>query len=166
MRQRLRIAGALLGEPDVLVLDEPANGLDPAGMAWLRQLLTGWAAQGRTVLFSSHVLAEVEMVADRLVIINRGRVAREGTAAELRGVTEGVTVGTPQSARLVELAAGWGWRVERGRGDRVVIRGASTVEVGQAAAAAGLVLTELTPEAPVKQLEELFLELTTSGVGK
>ena len=90
MRQRLALAGALLGDPPVLVLDEPATGLDPAGMAWLRRLLGDWAAQGRTVLFSSHVLAEVELVADRLVIIDRGHVVRQGAAAELVGSEGGV----------------------------------------------------------------------------
>jgi ABC-2 type transport system ATP-binding protein len=85
MRQRLALAGALLGDPPVLVLDEPATGLDPAGTVWLRNLLRDWSAQGRTVLFSSHVLAEVEAVADRIVIIDRGRVVRDGDIAELTG---------------------------------------------------------------------------------
>jgi ABC-2 type transport system ATP-binding protein len=85
MRQRLALAGALLGDPPVLVLDEPATGLDPAGTVWLRNLLRGWSGQGRTVLFSSHVLGEVEAVADRIVIIDQGRVVREGATAELTG---------------------------------------------------------------------------------
>lgn len=85
MRQRLALATALLGDPPVLVLDEPSNGLDPAGMAWLRDLISEWARQGRTVLFSSHVLNEVEMVADHVVIINRGKVVREGAMSELLG---------------------------------------------------------------------------------
>lgn len=85
MRQRLALGGALLGDPPILVLDEPGSGLDPGGMAWLRELLRDWAAQGRTVLFSSHVLAEVEMVSDRVVIIGRGRVLREGATHELAG---------------------------------------------------------------------------------
>lgn len=83
MRQRLALATALLGDPPVLVLDEPSNGLDPAGMAWLRDLIRGWAKQGRTVLFSSHILNEVEMVADHLVVINRGKVVRETSMKEL-----------------------------------------------------------------------------------
>lgn len=83
MRQRLALGAALLGDPAVLVLDEPANGLDPAGMAWLRGLLREWAGQGRTVLFSSHVLAEVEAVADKVVIISRGRVVRDATLDDL-----------------------------------------------------------------------------------
>ena len=83
MRRRLALAGALLGDPPVLVLDEPTNGLDPAGMAWMRRLLVDWAAQGRTVLFSSHVLAEVEAVADEIVIIDGGRIVRTGSLAHL-----------------------------------------------------------------------------------
>src|SRR6266511_3900369 len=119
MRQRLALAGALLGDPPVLVLDEPATGLDPAGMAWLRRLLGDWAARGRTVLFSSHVLAEVEAVADRVVIIDRGRIVHEGTAAELSGADRAVVVGTPDSDRLGELAEAEGWRVRRDGRDRL-----------------------------------------------
>jgi ABC-2 type transport system ATP-binding protein len=83
MRQRLALATALLGDPAVLILDEPANGLDPQGIAWLRNLLQGYAAQGRTVLFSSHALPEVEQLAERVVIVSRGRLARTGQLAEL-----------------------------------------------------------------------------------
>lgn len=85
MRQRLSLATALLGDPPVLVLDEPSNGLDPAGMAWLRDLIAGWAKQGRTVLFSSHILNEVEMVADHLVVINHGQLVRETSMKDLAG---------------------------------------------------------------------------------
>jgi len=98
MRQRLALATALLGDPPVLVLDEPSNGLDPAGMAWLRDLIRGWAKQGRTVLFSSHILNEVEMVADHLVIINRGKVVRETEMSELAGADGKIAAG-----RLEEL---------------------------------------------------------------
>lgn len=98
MRQRLALATALLGDPPVLVLDEPSNGLDPAGMAWLRDLIRGWAKQGRTVLFSSHILNEVEMVADHLVVINHGKVVRETSMRELAG-TDGKVV----AGRLEEL---------------------------------------------------------------
>lgn len=98
MRQRLALATALLGDPPVLVLDEPSNGLDPAGMAWLRDLIAGWAKQGRTVLFSSHILNEVEMVADHLVIINRGKVVRETSMSDLAG-----SDGKVASGRLEEM---------------------------------------------------------------
>ncbi len=98
MRQRLALATALLGDPPVLVLDEPSNGLDPAGMAWLRDLICGWAKQGRTVLFSSHILNEVEMVADHLVVINRGKVVRETSMSELADADGKIVAG-----RLEEL---------------------------------------------------------------
>lgn len=98
MRQRLALATALLGDPPVLVLDEPSNGLDPAGMAWLRDLMRGWAKQGRTVLFSSHILNEVEMVADHLVVIDHGKVVRETSMSELAGVDGKIVAG-----RLEEL---------------------------------------------------------------
>jgi ABC-2 type transport system ATP-binding protein len=164
MRQRLALAGALLGDPPVLVLDEPATGLDPAGMAWLRRLLGDWAARGRTVLFSSHVLAEVEAVADRVVIIDRGHIVHEGTAAELPGTDRAVVVGSPDGDRLGELAKAAGWRVRRDGHDRLVIHGASAAEVGRAAAREGIVLAELSAEPSSRQLEELFLQLTGTEV--
>lgn len=98
MRQRLALATALLGDPPVLVLDEPSNGLDPAGMAWLRDLIRAWAKQGRTVLFSSHILNEVEMVADHLVVIDHGKVVRETSMSELAGADGKIVAG-----RLEEL---------------------------------------------------------------
>lgn len=164
MQQRLALAGALLGDPPVLVLDEPATGLDPAGMAWLRRSLRDWAAQGRTVLFSSHVLGEVEAVADRLVIIDRGHIVREGTTAELVRADRRVVVRTSDGDRLARLAEGVGWRVRRDGTDRTVITGASATEVGRLAARQGIVLSELSTEPPTRQLEELFLELTGEEV--
>jgi ABC-2 type transport system ATP-binding protein len=164
MHQRLALAGALLGDPPVLVLDEPATGLDPAGMAWLRRLLGDWAAQGRTVLFSSHVLAEVQAVADRVVIIDRGRIVHQGTAAELPGADQAVVVASPDSARLGELAKAEGWRMRPDGRDRLVIHGASAAEVGRAAARAGIVLAELSAAPSSRQLEELFLQLTGTEV--
>jgi ABC-2 type transport system ATP-binding protein len=160
MRQRLALAGALLGDPPVLVLDEPATGLDPAGIAWLRRLLRDWATQGRTVLFSSHVLAEVEMVADRLVIIDRGRVVREGATAELVGADPGIVVRAADGAGIARLAEAAGWRLRRDGDDRLVIHGASATEVGRAAAREGIALGELSTETSTRQLEDLFLQLT------
>ena len=160
MRQRLALAGALLGDPSVLALDEPATGLDPAGMAWLRRMIRAWASDGRTVLFSSHVLAEVETVADRVVIIDRGHVVRDAGTAELSNAELGVVVRTSEVARLGEIAEAAGWRVRRDGDGRLVIHGASSAEVGEAAARASIVLTELTPESSSKRLEDLFLELT------
>jgi ABC-2 type transport system ATP-binding protein len=162
MRQRLALAAALLGDPQVLLLDEPANGLDPAGMAWLRRLLTDWAAQGRTVLFSSHVLSEVEFVADRIVIIDRGRVVREGAAADLYGSEQAVVIRSDDCAGLERLAGAEGWTFRRDGSDRLVVRGKTTAAVGAAVARAGIALTELSGETSTRRLEELFLDLTTS----
>jgi len=160
MRQRLALACALLGDPAVLLLDEPANGLDPAGMAWLRRLLSDWAAEGRTVLFSSHVLTEVEFVADRIVIIDHGRVVREGAAQNLYGSERAVVVRTSDGVSLERLAAAEGWEVRRDGSDRLVIRGATSAVVGSAVAKAGIALSELSSEVSARQLEELFLDLT------
>ncbi|HEX7592030.1 MAG TPA: ATP-binding cassette domain-containing protein [Candidatus Limnocylindrales bacterium] len=162
MRQRLALATALLGDPQVLLLDEPANGLDPAGMAWLRNLLGDWAAQGRTVLFSSHVLTEVEFVADRIVIIDRGRVVRQGAAADLYGAERAVIVRSENRDGVELLARAEGWTVRRDGSDRFVIRGATNAAVGAAVAAAGIALTELSSQTSSRQLEDLFLDLTTA----
>jgi len=162
MRQRLALASALLGDPKVLLLDEPANGLDPAGMAWLRRLLTDWAAQGRTVLFSSHVLTEVEFVADRIVIIDHGRVVREGAAEQLYGSERAVVVRAEDCESLKRLARDEGWTFRRDGADRLVIHGASSAVVGSAVAGAGIALTELSSETSTRQLEDLFLDLTTA----
>ena len=162
MRQRLALASALLGDPQVLLLDEPANGLDPAGMAWLRRLLTDWAAQGRTVLFSSHVLTEVEFVADRIVIIDHGRVVREGAAEQLYGSERAVVVRAEDCESLKRLARDEGWTFRRDGADRLVIHGASSAVVGSAVAGAGIALTELSSETSTRQLEDLFLDLTTA----
>lgn len=160
MRQRLALATALLGDPPILVLDEPANGLDPAGMAWLRDLVAGWAKQGRTVLFSSHILSEVEMVADHVVIINRGQIVRVTSMAELSSMEGSVVVSTLGRDRLIEIAKNQGWQVRDGGQNRLLISGSSTTEVGQVAAREGVVLTELSSESSNGRLEELFFELT------
>ena len=105
MRQRLGLAAALLGDPPVLVLDEPANGLDPQGIRWLRGFLRGLAEQGRTVLVCSHVLPEVEQTADDVLVVARGRLVAQGPLAELQGADAGTTVRSPEAPRLVELLA-------------------------------------------------------------
>ncbi|MHB1325727.1 MAG: ABC transporter ATP-binding protein [Thermoleophilia bacterium] len=165
MQQRLALAGALLGDPTVLILDEPNIGLDPAGIAWFRETMRGWAAEGRTVLVSSHVLTEVALVADRVVIINRGRVLREANTGDLGGHASAVIVRSPDTVRLEELCRAEGWRVERveEESDRLTIHGASAEQVGQTAAGTGIVVHELTTEAGTAQLEQMFLELTGSG---
>jgi ABC-2 type transport system ATP-binding protein len=162
MRQRLSVAGALLGDPDLLVLDEPANGLDPEGIRWLRDFLRSFAAGGKTVFVSSHVLGEVEQIADEVVIIHRGRLVAHESVADLRTRTVGATrVRSPDAARLRDVlaAAGLESTVE---GDRLST-GAPAAHVGEVAAANGIVLHELTAESP--SLEEAFLELTAGETG-
>ena len=158
MKQRLSLAAALLGDPEVLVLDEPANGLDPQGMRWLRELLRSLADEGRTVLISSHVLAEVEQVADEVVIIHRGRFVEQASTAELFArAGGGIRVRSPQADRLGALLGEAGLSVKSAEGDLLVVEG-STERVGELAAANGIVLHELAAEKST--LEEAFLELT------
>ena len=157
MRQRLGLAAAMLGDPEVLVLDEPANGLDPAGIRWLRDLLRALAAQGRTILVSSHVLAEVAQTVDRVVIIHRGRLVQQASIAEVLAGAQGATrVRTTDTARLRELLAADG--VEVNDADGVLLVDLPPERVGEIAAQHGVVLHELTVERAT--LEEVFLELT------
>ena len=157
MRQRLGLAAAMLGDPEVLVLDEPANGLDPAGIRWLRDLLRALAAQGRTILVSSHVLAEVAQTVDRVVIIHRGRLIQQASIAEVLAGAQGATrVRTPDAARLRELLAADG--VEVNDADGALLVDLPPERVGEIAAQHGVVLHELTVERAT--LEEVFLELT------
>ena len=158
MRQRLALAGALLGEPEVLVLDEPANGLDPQGIRWLRDLLRSAAAEGRTVLVSSHVLAEVAQLADEVVIVDRGRFVTQSSVAEVTSGSSGRTrVRSPDAERLRELLAGEGMSVEARERGVLEVRGAPAERVGEVAAAHGVVLHELVGETAT--LEEAFLGL-------
>jgi ABC-2 type transport system ATP-binding protein len=163
MRQRLSVAGALLGRSGLLVLDEPANGLDPEGIRWLRDFLRSFAAGGGTVLISSHVLAEVAQIADEVVIIHRGRlVAQEPLAALTARSAGGSVVRSPDAARLRERLAGAG--IETAVVQNGELRaGASPQRVGEVAAAAGIVLHELRGEGA--SLEEVFLELTAEEPG-
>jgi ABC-2 type transport system ATP-binding protein len=159
MRQRLALAAALLGDPEVLILDEPANGLDPDGVRWLRRLLRGLAAQGRTVLVSSHVLAEVAQTADRVVILNRGRLVTEAALEELMAGTQRVVrVQTPEAERLCEALAGDGVRARLVGPDRLEISGASAETVGTLAARMSIPLYESVTE--VANLEDVFFQLT------
>jgi ABC-2 type transport system ATP-binding protein len=159
MRQRLGLAAALLGDPDVLILDEPANGLDPEGVHWLRGLVRGLADQGRTVLVSSHVLAEVAQTVDQVVIIDRGRLVAQSTLAALTaGTDRTVRVRTPQPEALRDLLVARGASVTLDGPGRLVVGGATTEQVGQAAAAGGVVLHEMRFER--SNLEDVFLELT------
>ena len=158
MRQRLSVAGALLGEPRLLVLDEPANGLDPEGIRWLRRFLRSFAADGGTVFISSHVLAEIAQLADEVVIIHRAKlVAHEPLAALTARAAGGTIVRSPDADRLRERLAAEG--IEADAAEDGELRVASPPErVGEIAAAAGIVLHELRGESA--SLEEAFLELT------
>jgi ABC-2 type transport system ATP-binding protein len=159
MRQRLGLAGALLGEPEVLILDEPANGLDPEGVHWLRGLVRGLAGEGRTVLVSSHLLAEVAQTVDQVVIIDRGRLVAQSTIAALTaGAEQTVRVRTPQPERLRDLLVARGATVALDGPDQLVVGGATTEQVGRAAAAGGVVLHEMRFDR--SNLEDVFLELT------
>jgi len=160
MRQRLGLAAALLGDPEVLVLDEPANGLDPQGIRWLRDLLRSLAREGRTVLISSHVLAEIAQTVDEVVIIHRGRLVRRATMAEVESIAAGeARVRSPDAERLASLLAEVGLD-SRSLGDGTLAVAAAPEQVGELAAEHGIVLHELTVERAT--LEEVFLELTGS----
>lgn len=160
MRQRLGLAAALLGDPELLLLDEPANGLDPKGIRWLRTFLRGLAAEGgKTIFVSSHVLAEVSQMVDEVVIINKGRLVSQGpveTVVANMGRT--VVVRSPTAPRLVEVLGSDGATVTDGGDGRLFVSGIPIEEVGRLAASAGIVLHELREEG--SSLEETFLALT------
>jgi ABC-2 type transport system ATP-binding protein len=157
MRQRLGIAHALMGDPSVLILDEPANGLDPAGIRWMRDLLRSYADQGGTVLLSSHLLHEIEVIADDIVVIGNGKIVAQGTKNDLLAAAGTVVRSAAPStlAHALELA---GIASTLGP-DGAVRTQADAAHVGQVALAAGVALTELRP-ADGAGLEEMFLELT------
>jgi ABC-2 type transport system ATP-binding protein len=156
MRQRLGLAQALLADPAVLVLDEPANGLDPEGIAWLRGFLRSLAAQGRTVLVSSHVLSEVQQTVDDVVIVARGRLVRAGTLDELAGAGA-VRASTPSPAALVAALAGAGIEARAPHPGEVLARATTPAAVGHVAFAAGVELHGLGPAE--SDLETIFLRL-------
>jgi ABC-2 type transport system ATP-binding protein len=159
MRQRLGLAAALLGDPELLILDEPANGLDPAGIRWLRDLLRSLAGRGHTILISSHVLAEIEQIADEVVIIHRGRFITQSTTRELaQRAAGGVRVRSPEAQRLRELLSANGMRVSDGEDGVLIVSDGTAERVGELAAEHGIVLHELVTERAT--LEEAFLELT------
>ena len=161
MRQRLSVAAALVGEPRLLVLDEPANGLDPEGIRWLRDLLRGFVAGGNTVFISSHVLAEVQQLADDVVIIHRGRLVAQQSVAELTARAAAATrVRSPDALPLREALTREGFATN-GDGEAFTTT-APPARVGELAAAGGHVLHELAPDSA--SLEEAFLELTGEGV--
>ncbi|WP_232797196.1 ABC transporter ATP-binding protein [Blastococcus atacamensis] len=161
MRQRLALATALLGDPAVLVLDEPANGLDPEGIQWLRGFLRHLAhEQGRTVLVSSHLLSEVEQTVDRVVIVGAGRLVREGSMDQLRSGADGagtVLVRSPDASRLADALRADGTHVAL-VGETLTVTGRTTAEIGGRAFAAGVELHELRPHS--SGLEEIYFQLT------
>jgi ABC-2 type transport system ATP-binding protein len=161
MRQRLGIAAAMLGDPRVLILDEPANGLDPEGIRWMRQLLQGLAKEGRTILVSSHLLSEMELLADDVVIIAAGKLIAQGPVEQIVGSMQSksqVRVRTPQVEQLTAALTQAGATVTANGTGALMVSGADAPEVGAAAHKAGVELHELTTER--LDLEDVFLELT------
>jgi ABC-2 type transport system ATP-binding protein len=159
MRQRLGLAGALLGDPRVLVLDEPANGLDPQGIRWLRGMLRSFASEGRAVLVSSHVLAEVAQTADEVVVIARGRSVAQAPLEELLATGRGGTrVAGPDVGRLAELLRADGAEVELAGEGAIVVHDRTGEQVGRLVAQHGIVIAELGSVGT--SLEEIFFELT------
>lgn len=163
MKQRLGLAGALLGDPQVLVLDEPTNGLDPGGIAWLRDLLRFLAGQGRTVLLSSHVLSEVQAGVDDVVVIAHGRLAHASSLTDLVALaSDHVRLSGPDLSGLAATCTGHGWRVEPVSG-ALLVHDVTAAQVGAAAFGAGLEVHELTSQGA--SLEQTFLELVRSVPG-
>jgi ABC-2 type transport system ATP-binding protein len=165
MGQRLGIASALLGDPATVVLDEPANGLDPEGILWIRNLLKGLAAEGRTVFLSSHVMSEIAQTAEHLVVIGRGRLIADTSVAEILAQAShgsGVRVRTPQATELRDALAGPDVVVTASEREVLEVRGLSSAQIGEAAARGGFVLHELTPQSA--SLEDAFMGLTGEAV--
>jgi ABC-2 type transport system ATP-binding protein len=162
MGQRLGIAAALLGDPDVLVLDEPVNGLDPEGIRWVRELLRDLAAEGRTVLVSSHLMSEMEDTADHLVVLGRGRLLADLPMADLLGRNAAVRVRSPQASLLARALERAGARIEILTDGALWIEGMDIVGVGDVAFLSGLRVHELTEV--TESLEEAYLALTEDDV--
>ena len=163
MRQRLGLAAALLGDPHVLILDEPANGLDPAGIKWLRSFLRSFVAEGKTVLVSSHLLAEITEVADEVVVIANGRFVTHSSVHQLLDHSDRIRVTTPEAEKLRDLVSDEGYEVELVAPDVLLVT-ASREAVGRIAAAAGVPIFGLAIDE--RSLEDVFLELTGSNEGR
>jgi ABC-2 type transport system ATP-binding protein len=174
MTQRLGIAAAMLGDPAVLLLDEPVNGLDPEGIRWVRTLMRQLAGEGRTIFVSSHLMNEMAVTADHLIVIGRGRLIAESSTEDFikRSSERSVLVRTPQADRLAELITAAGGHIEpeaaapgNGGGSTpagLIVTGLEAPRIGELAASASLVLYELTPR--LASLEEAFMELTADSV--
>ncbi|MFC5830276.1 ATP-binding cassette domain-containing protein [Nonomuraea insulae] len=161
MGQRLGLAAALLGDPPVLLLDEPVNGLDPEGVLWIRTLMRGLAAEGRTVLLSSHLMSEMALTADRLVVVGKGRLIAEGEIGDFTGAGASVVVRTPEAASFAGRLELSGACVQV-HGDELLVTGMGAPDVGRLAAAESVTLFELTTRHA--SLEEAFMELTRDAV--
>jgi ABC-2 type transport system ATP-binding protein len=164
MGQRLGIAAALLGDPATLLLDEPVNGLDPEGIRWVRVLLKGLAAQGRTVFVSSHLMNEMAVTADHVIVVGRGRLMADLSIGEFTASAQGgvVRVRTPEAGRLRDLLSAPGVTVSSAAEGVLTVRGASPEDVGEAAREHGIAVHELVAETAT--LEEAFMELTADAV--
>jgi ABC-2 type transport system ATP-binding protein len=164
MGQRLGIGAALLGDPGVLILDEPVNGLDPEGIVWIRNLMRSLAAEGRTVFVSSHLMSEMALTADHLIVIGRGRLMAESSVAEFieRSSHNSVRVRSPEIQRLATLLTNEGATVETDQTGACTVTGAGEAAIGDLAAAHGITLHELAPQSA--SLEEAFMELTRDSV--
>ena len=164
MGQRLGIASALLGDPATLILDEPVNGLDPEGILWIRNLLKGLAAEGRTVFVSSHLMSEMALTASHLIVIGRGRLIADVTVDELTRMASGnrVRVRTSEPRRLHEMLSNAGATITLHGDDLLDVDGLQSARIGQLAAQGGIALIELTPQQA--SLEEAFMELTKDAV--
>jgi ABC-2 type transport system ATP-binding protein len=165
MGQRLGIAAAMLGDPQTVMLDEPVNGLDPEGVLWIRNLLTGLAADGRTVFVSSHLMSEMALVADHLIVVGRGRVLADTTVQELVRDAGGdtVTVASADPAQLRHILAGPGVEITgRPGSEQLSVVGLSARSIGMKAAEHGIAVFELTPK--TVSLEEAFMELTKDEI--
>jgi ABC-2 type transport system ATP-binding protein len=164
MGQRLGVATALLGDPATVILDEPVNGLDPDGVLWMRRLLRGLAADGRTILLSSHLMSEMAMTADHLIIIGRGRLMADLSVEELtaQASRSHVRVRTPEARPLAELLDGPGVSIEASARDLLQVTGLESEEIGELARRHDLPLYELTPVRA--SLEDAFMELTRDAL--
>jgi len=169
MGQRLGIAAAMLGNPEVLLLDEPVNGLDPEGILWIRNLMKQLATEGRTIFVSSHLMNEIAVTADHLIVIGRGRLIADCSTREFiaRSTHQSVLVRTPDPARLASAITAEGGQAEnRDMGDggspALTVTGVPAPRIGELAAASSVVLHELTPQ--TGSLEEAFMELTAESV--
>jgi ABC-2 type transport system ATP-binding protein len=164
MGQRLGVAAALLGDPATLVLDEPVNGLDPEGIRWIRALLKSLAAEGRTVFVSSHLMSEMAVTADHVIVVGRGRLLADLGTEEFVRTAQGsvVRVRSPEAGRLRDLLVAPGVTVTSAAGEELTVRGASPEQVGDTAREHGIAIHELVPETAT--LEEAFMELTAGAV--